>query len=110
MWQFQGNCYGSALAANKAAASAVSGTVSNGSVITVTAVTDSSITYLSAPLDGSASHTLVVPLEPQECGLLTAQDATEIGWLLIGAWVATYAVRYLATVVDRSLNGASNDA
>lgn len=99
MFQVGSACYSTAAAANAATASAQSGAVvtSGGAarVVTVTAVDGSSITYTYHGLDGS-TVVQTVQHSPQPCGLLTASDAVDIGWLIGGAWLAVYAVMFLA--------------
>lgn len=104
MFQVGSACYASAAAANSATASAQSGVVVSQSgtvrIVTVSAVDDSSITYTFTGLDGSAVSQTVQHL-PQPCGLLTAADGLQIGWLVAGSWLAVYAVMFIA----RALRG-----
>lgn len=99
MFQAGSACYHTAAAANAATASAQSGAVVTSSgtarIVTVTAVDDSSITYTFHGIDGSTVAQTVSHV-PQPCGLLTASDAVEVGWMIAGAWLAVYAVMFLA--------------
>lgn len=104
MFQVGSACYASAAAANSATASAQSGAVVSHSgtarIVTVSAVDGDSITYTFTGIDGSViSQT--VQHAPQPCGLLTASDGLQIAWLIAGAWIATFAVMFIA----RALRG-----
>jgi hypothetical protein len=110
-YQVQGSCYPTLLSANEAAASASSGVVSSGSVVVATAVTESSITFQATDLATGSVVVREVPFTPQPCNLLSSSDGAQIGWLLLGAWAATYAVRWLADVVRRAAHlESSHDA
>lgn len=104
MYQVGSACYSSAAAANSATASVQSGAVVSQSgtvrIVTVLSVNDSSITYSFTGLDGSVVSQTVQHI-PQPCGLLTAADGLQIGWLIVGAWLAVYAVMFIA----RALRG-----
>jgi len=102
MFQVGPACYASALAANSATASAQSGAVVTHSgtvrIVTVSSVGDDTITYNFTGLDGSVVAQTVQQI-PQPCGLLTAADGLQIGWLIAGAWIATYAVLFIAHAI-----------
>lgn len=104
MFQVGSACYASSAAANMATASAQSGAVVTHSgtarIVTVSAVDGASITYTFTGLDGSVIAQTVQHV-PQPCGLLTASDGLQIAWLIAGAWLATYAVMFIA----RALRG-----
>ena len=93
-------CYGTALDAVQAIAAGQVGTILvKGSVVyvvDVSAVTDASITTVLNPVGGGTALTTVVPVTPQPCGLLEWQDTLALGWLVVAAWVAVYAVKFLA--------------
>ena len=99
-WQVGSLCYGTALDAVHAIAAGQVGTiVVRGSavyVVDVSAVTDASITTVLNPVGGGAAITTVVSVTPQPCGLLEWQDTLALGWLVVAAWVAVYAVKFLA--------------
>lgn len=102
MFQVGAACYSSATAANSATASANAGAVvthgGTARIVTVTAVDDASITYTFTGLDGLTVAQTVQSI-PQPCGLLTASDGLQIGWLIAGAWIATYAVLFIAHAI-----------
>ena len=104
MYQVGTACYASASAANSATASAQSGAVVTHSgtvrIITVSSVGDDTITYNVTVLDGSVVAQTVQHI-PQPCGLLTASDGLQIGWMIAAAWIAAYSVMFIA----RSLRG-----
>lgn len=94
------SCFSSVqLAAQAVAAGEVGKVVPAGSVVyVVDAVADASgsITYTLTDMAGVAPSVVHVaaPSYPP-CALLDASDATVIGWLVAGAWLATYAVMVL---------------
>ena len=110
-WQFQGVCYPSPLAANTAAASAMSGTVSGGVAVSVTSVTDTAISFDSLDLASGVITAHVLAVEPYPCQLLDAADALSLSWSVVGVWLASYAVMFLARSVWASVvQGGSRDA
>lgn len=92
-------CYGSAAAANTAAASSMVGSIvhQGGSafVVAVDSVTDSTVTYRFDPVAGGSSFTLAAPASPLACGLLDWQDGLTLGWSIAAVWIATAAVMFL---------------
>lgn len=104
MYQVGSACYASAAAANSATASAQTGAVvTHGGlarIVTATAVDGASITYTFTGLDGSVIAQTVQHV-PQPCGLLTAEDGLQIAWLIAGAWIAAFAILFIA----RALRG-----
>lgn len=104
MFQVGSACYASAAAANSATASAQAGAVvihgGQARIVTVTAVDGESITYAFTGLDGSMLAQ-TVQNTPQPCGLLTAEDGLQIGWMVAACWIAVYAVLFIA----RALRG-----
>lgn len=113
MFQVGATCYQTASAANAAAASAQSGSVvligGQSYVLSVSGVTDSTISYDYSPAGGGPvlSHSVVV--NPQPCGLLGVDDAYALGWLVAGCWLAVYAITFLVQVAKSSF-GNQNDA
>lgn len=102
-FQVRDACYSSAIVAARAAASSMGGSVvtHNGSVhvVEVQDVSSNSISYAFHPVGGGLPLISVIPHNPQECGLLTAQDGLELAWLVVGAWIATYCVMFLVRIV-----------
>jgi len=98
-YQVGSTCYSSALVANQAVAASIAGTVGTvggqSVVISVQAVSDSSITYGYTPLAGGATASTVVALLPMPCGLLDTADGLLLGWAVAAAWLATAAVLFL---------------
>lgn len=113
MFQAGATCYGTAAAANAASASAQSGSVVliNGQsyVLSVSGVSDTTVTYDYSPLAGGAMVSQTVALTPPACGLLTTDDAVIIGWAIAACWLSVYAVTFLIGVAKSSF-GAQNDA
>jgi hypothetical protein len=113
MFQVGSTCYQTAIAANTAAASAQSGSVvligGNSYILSVASVTDTTVTYDYSPLDGGATVSQTVALTPAPCGLMTADDAVTIGWLIAACWLSVYAITFLIGIAKSSF-GAQNDA
>lgn len=98
-------CYDTAAQAAQAQASSLAGgVVVHGSaayVVGVSAVSDTSITYTFAPVGGGATISQVAAYDAQPCNLLTGADGLTLGWAVAAAWLATWAVMFLA----RALRG-----
>lgn len=109
MFQVGSACYSTPTAALSATVSAQAGTVvvdgGVAKVLTVAAVGDSSVTYTLTPLSGGASTSAVVSITPQPCGLLTAADGLQLGWMVAGAWIAVYALLF----ITRAFRGETVD-
>ena len=102
MYQVGTACYSTPTAALQAIASTQTGAVvQQGSTLyaTVATGTATGIDYVFHPLAGGPTFAQSVDITPEPCGLLTASDATQMGWLVVAAWVAAYAVVFLARVV-----------
>ena len=101
-FQLGGACFETVGAAAKAGAAAAVGQVlpAGGSAYVVNAVgaSDGSISYTLHELGTSSTvaHTFT-PTYP-ECQLLQAGDAVEMGWGVIAAWVAMWALLVLRRV------------
>lgn len=93
-YQVGSACYETAAGAAAAAASGQVGSVvthgSSAYVVDVSSVGEASITYVFAPIDGSAAMTMVAPFAPQPCGLLGWSDGLAIGWGVGGAWILAF--------------------
>lgn len=100
MFQVGAACYSTPAAALSAAVSSQGGTVvidgGAAKVLTVTAVTDSAVTYQLTPISGGLPITSTVSITPQPCGLLGTSDALQMGWGVALCWVIVYAVLFLS--------------
>ncbi|MEZ0202876.1 hypothetical protein [Ideonella sp.] len=99
-YQVGAACYESPIAAVQAIASSQLGQLLHASggtyAVDVVAIGDASYTLAFTALDGGpALSAQAVPLTLQPCGLLTWQDGMTLGWLVVGAWATTYAVKFL---------------
>lgn len=102
MYQVGTACYSTPTAAMQAIASTQTGAVvqqGGTAYVTVATGTSTGIDYALHPLAGGPILGQSIAITPQPCGLLTASDATQIGWLIVAAWVAAYAVTFLARIV-----------
>lgn len=104
-FQVENTCYESAVQAAQVVASKLVGSIVQvgGSAVSVdvASVTASSIVYSFTPLAGGAAYTVASPFTPQPCNMLSSSDGLEIGWMVGGAWLAVYALLFVA----RSLRG-----
>lgn len=101
MWQVGSACYGTQLEAVGAIASSVAGSVHSTAAglysLDVATYDATSIEYAFTPLDGGpAIANVLVPVSPPLCGLLTQGDALELGWAVVAAWAAVFAIKFLA--------------
>ncbi len=98
-YQVNDNCYGSSSSAVSAIASKEIGGVVNlgltSYVVDVSAITDTSITYLLQDLASNNTITKTVSITLQPCGLLDTSDALIIGWGIAAAWLVTYGIMFL---------------
>jgi hypothetical protein len=105
-YQVGSGCYESALAASQAVAAAHVPVAAPDMVVTVSAVAESSISFLYTPIgSGVPPFTVTQALTLQPCNMLSAQDALDVGWLIGGAWLSIYAVAFLI----RYLRGETED-
>lgn len=99
-FQVSHQCYESAIASVRAVAAEQVGTIlAKGSTIymvDVPTVTASTMTVVLRPVGGGTALTTVVTVTPQTCGLLEWQDTLALGWAVVAAWIAVYAIRFLA--------------
>jgi len=98
-------CYGTAQAAAQSQASAqVGAIVQHGQaayVVGVSDTSDTSITYVLAPIGGGTSITTIVPYTAQPCNLLTMEDGLQLGWAVAACFLAVFAVLF----ISRGLRG-----
>lgn len=102
MFQVGTACYHTPAAALQAAASAQTGAVvQHGGAAYIVAAqgTQDGISYTFTPIGGGASFLQQVPMQPEPCGLLTASDAFTLSWGIVAAWVAAFAVIFLARIL-----------
>ncbi|MBN9626046.1 MAG: hypothetical protein ABS39_08135 [Acidovorax sp. SCN 65-28] len=104
MYQVGAACYSTPTAALQAIASGQTGAIVQhggaGYIATATG-TDTGIVYTFHPLAGGAPISQSVAFAPEPCGLLTAADGLQMGWLIVAAWVAAFSVMFIA----RTLRG-----
>lgn len=105
-------CYPTALEATQAVAARGSGNFvllgSKGYIAEANTVTAGSIVWKfldpTALAPGNViNRTYTVNLQP--CNMLQSSDALELGWMVAGVWVATYAVLFMA----RAFRGETKD-
>lgn len=102
-YQVGSACYPTAEAAAAASASSsVGSVVTHGGaayVVGVDGVTSDSITYGLQPVGGGVPLQVVAVYNAQPCGLLTAADGITLGWMVAAAWIAVYAVKFIAAAL-----------
>lgn len=96
MYQFGGQCFKTKTQANTARASAESGKVlehgGQATLVTVSHVDDSTVTYTLQPLSGGVPTVIQAPQTPLECQLLTAEDGAMIGTTIAAGWLVIYGI------------------
>lgn len=104
MFQTGSACYSTPAAAISAAVSAQTGTVvENGgisSVLTVSDITDNSVTYSLTPISGGPVVSATVLVNPQPCYLLTASDAFSLSWAIVLVWLGAWGLSTLARHIN----------
>ena len=112
MYQQGSACYSTAQQANQAQASNLVGSiVSLGGEpysVNVLSVTDTSIGLQLEQISGSAVITKTITASPQSCGLLQAEDAVALGWLIVAAWIGAFAMTFIARMFRDSIEEKSN--
>lgn len=106
-------CYPTPEAAAAASASSMVGSiVSHGGsayVVNVDGVDAAAIYYSFTPVIGGTTTYMEFVHTPQPCGLLGADDAVQMGWLVAGVWVVVYCVKFIARVVRDMSNDRGGD-
>ena len=96
-------CYPTAVQAAQALASQqVGGIVSQAGTlhtVSVSAVADTSISYVLTPVAGGAAITHVAPFTAQPCNMLQLEDGMSMAWMIAGAWIGAYCLLFLARVM-----------
>lgn len=96
MFQVGSQCYSTKTQALSASASAESGRVlthgGDAHVVTVSAVSENSVTYSLQPLAGGIPTVLEVPQAPQVCQLLTMTDVAPIGAAIMTGWLVIFGI------------------
>lgn len=102
MYQVGAACYSTPTAALQAIASGQTGAIvqhGGAGYIATAAGSETGITYTFHPVAGGTPITQSVTLAPEPCGLLTAADGLQMGWLIVAAWVAAFSIMFLARVM-----------
>lgn len=114
MWQSGSACYSSPALANRAAASVQSGAVvplgGDSAVVSVGAVTDTSIQYVLTSITTGATASRLVVVNPPECGLLTGSDGLAMGWAVFGVWTLAWGFAVLARMIRDMVGGGDGNA
>ena len=108
MYQVGAACYSTPTAALQAIASTQTGAIvqhGGAGYIATAAGSEAGITYTFHPLAGGAPLSQFVAITPEPCGLLTASDGLQMGWLIVAAWVAAFSIMFIA----RTLRGETTD-
>lgn len=96
MYQVGSACYSTPTAALQAIASRQTGAVvqhGGAAYIATATATETGISYAFQPVAGGAPIVQSVAVTPEPCGLLTAADGMQMGWLVATAWVAAFLAR-----------------
>lgn len=69
-------------------------------LVSTPTVTASAITYSFKNVSsGSILATTSTPYYPQACNMLSMADGVQIGWLIGAAWLATFAILFIAKAI-----------
>ena len=104
MFQVGAACYSTPTAAMQAIASSQTGAIvqhGGAGYIATASGNETGIVYTFHPLAGGPGISQTVAITPEPCGLLTASDGMQMGWMIVGAWVAAFSLMFLA----RTLRG-----
>jgi len=113
-YQVGSACYATAQAAAQVSASAQVGVIvqhgASAYVIDAASVSGASITYAFTPVGGGTALTVVAPYTAQPCNLLGAEDALQFGWGIVAAWLAVFAVMFIARALRGETEGSYGNA
>ncbi len=108
-FQVGGVCYETELAAARATAASQLGSFVNHSgqsyLISNSNVSATQIEYFFTPVGGGTTISMLNDFSPQPCGLLSAEDGLQIGWLMISVWVAVYGIMFLTRAFNVDSDG-----
>ena len=109
-YQVNQACYPTTLAAAQATAtSQIGAVVQQGTelyTVNVSTITGTTINYTFTPLGGGTVLTLASPYSAQECQLLDLADGLQLGWVVVGAWLAAYAVMFMSRALRGETGGS----
>lgn len=111
MFQVGSACYSTQLQAAQVSASSQLGSlVSHGGlsyVVDLANATGNTLTYSLNPIGGGTPISSTVSYTAQPCALLQIEDGLTIGWMIAAAWIAAYALIFLAKIL-KTESGESN--
>lgn len=79
-------------------------------VVSAINTSDTTVTYKFTDVGSTASITKTISVNSLPCTKLTVADGIQLSWLVVAAWVSSYAIKLIAKSVQLHLNGASNDS
>lgn len=107
-------CYATVDAAVQASASKVVGSIVQlggvPHVVSVSSISGQTVTYAYTPVPSGSVVLSAFTYTPQNCGLLQASDALEMGWMVFGVWIAAYAVMFIARAIRGETGGDYGNA
>lgn len=108
-YQVGSACYATAQEAAQVSASSQLGSIIQDGiysyVVDAASVSGTSIQYQLTTVGSGISHSVTSSYTAQPCNLLQAADALTIGWGVVGAWIAAFALLF----ITRALRGETGD-
>lgn len=98
-YQVDQSCYGTVQQSIEAIAARVTGSTvqvgSNPYRLDASFVSPSSVSYQGTQLNGTGTFTKTIAITPEPCNALDVTDGVALAWLVVGVWVAAYALTVL---------------
>ena len=112
MFQHGSACYSTAQQAAQAQASHLVGSIvqigADPYAVNVTAVTDTTIALTLQQLAGPGVFTKTIQVNPQPCGLLQAEDAISLGWIIAAIWIGVFSLTFIARIIRSGIDDRSD--
>lgn len=113
-YQVDSACYPTIDSAAQVSASKVVGSIVNlgttPHVVGVGSISGQLVTYTYTPVGGGAVVNSQFTYTAQPCGLLDASDALAMGWGVITAWIAAYALLFITRALRGETGGDYGNA
>lgn len=110
-YQVGSACYSTAVEAAQASASSeIGAVVPHGGVayvVDAATVAASSVTYSLTPVGGGSAISVTSAYTAQPCNLMSYADGLTIGWAVAGAWLAAFALMFMARALRGETEGGS---
>ncbi len=113
-YQVDSACYSTAIAAAQVSAAKSQGSIVQAGgesyMVSVSAVTSSSITYAFTPVASGSAFTVATAYSAQPCNMLGASDGMAMAWAIAAAWIGVYSIMFIARALRGETGGDYGNA